>query len=357
MALASSHEPLTHCSIHEWIIERFEYYRAIVKSNLHWNRPFPTIGDHEEDLTTWRSTVRSIGTRDFFNPFQCYEVPITVVGKTPDDDELYTTSVAAAEHALADLFPRPWSGKPFPFFELPAELRDAIYQYVYSYPKSGVLPTQLVSSVRTPWRFRVLTRSFDEDFSQEAWNEGIRRLRNSGKNPSYDITLLTARTHDIFAPLLACKQFYEEAMPIFFNINRFSFPHPYSLHHSLSLLAPTRQKHITRVSFEYTDEYDTVHALRVLSELQNLRILDIRVEDGTFRMAMGKVRGRGLPRLLSLRGLDEVSLSGDCELVRDKVMKNLVRPRNTPEVSGKRQAERVAEVAAPSRAREKARGC
>jgi hypothetical protein len=91
------------------------------------------------------------------------------------------------------------------FWRLPAELRTAIYEFVFQYPASGLLFQNNKPG------FRTATRELNEAIDFDGWGGiwGQSHLMHTISSP------------EILAPLLVSKRFRQEALPLFFSLNKF----------------------------------------------------------------------------------------------------------------------------------------
>ena len=210
------------------------------------------------------------------------------------------------------------SRKTFDLFALPAELRNRVYDMVFQYPMDRGLKFNTRGGVgRQPAdRFDIV-----DDTAKSSDHEPIK--------------LNTRPMGRILAPLLTCRQFYNEAMPTFYRTNRFRVDNLEDLLKFLDKLGPKRRKHLSHLSIAYPRRDRTVaaEAFRVLSRIEHLRTINLRVEEATWlkwvraqaeRQAIknGKdpITARekyqsaldmpGMHRLLSIRGLEEVNVAG-----------------------------------------------
>lgn len=210
------------------------------------------------------------------------------------------------------------SRKTFDLLALPAELRNSIYDMVFQYPIDRGLKFKPRGGVgRQPAdRFDIV-----DDRAKSNVNEPIKRnTRPIGR---------------ILAPLLTCRQFYNEAMPTFYRTNHFRVDDLEDLIKFLDKLGPKRRKHLSHLSIAYPTRDRTIaaEAFKVLGKIEHLRTINLRVEEATWlkwartqaeRQAIkdGKdaIAARekyqsaldmpGMKRLLSIRGLEEVNVAG-----------------------------------------------
>lgn len=250
-----------------------------------------------------------------------YEMPVEASG---DKEKLstFTIGTLGGRSLLSDVFPSFQRRKSFPFFKLPSELRNDIYTLVFQYPRSSLL--------LRPGRFSASVAS-------RCLNEGpVTNAPNYPRVPR-GRDLLTKDIHHILAPLLASKQFHDEAMPLFYSINHFVFQTHQKMSTSLSGMAPRCRKHLRIVTFRY----DTgrvagiVAAINLLAGLEGLRALTVCVDEEhcTRRHAkddsISHVRVESIPgyaALMKIKGLDEVVFVG-CPTLESKLKAGMLEPR------------------------------
>ena len=319
---------MTVSNIFTWIFENFKYYRNLALLAF-WVRSVRQ--------RAWPSNERTVGkdATDFrtkyYEVFWEYEVPLLDEEKSAGVQE-YVVSKTDGLGLLDEVLGEPKYNKAFPIFELPAKLRDSIYELVLQYPKSGIYVLRSGSwserrSRRRPRQLALLDRSDDEPFDFQAWTQRVKHSQRHDR-PHEDNLLRSRLVKSILAPLLSSRQFYSKAMPVFYRINRFHFVNPEAMALALMSLARERRKHITHISFKYCVSDSTASAFRGLLSIDNLRRLDIHVEPEAFRKT---------PRMKKVPGLDEVTFSGDCEGLKGMVRDALLKSKEGPSRSGKRK--------------------
>ncbi|KAK4905578.1 hypothetical protein LTR49_025147 [Elasticomyces elasticus] len=125
----------------------------------------------------------------------------------------------------------------FPFFELPRELRDRIYQMVFQFPRSGLFFSSLAIK-------KLIVRSCDlEDDS--SFDHVIQDHESRSHIPE------TSTVPDILSPLLANRQFYREAMPLFYSLNSFDFGCQRTMSTVIARLLRAFREHVRSVGVRY----------------------------------------------------------------------------------------------------------
>lgn len=168
----------------------------------------------------------------FSDTFYQYHVPITVVKRewwNRNYDQLdfcyFTITLPAARLFLEPLM---YTRKgAFPFLQLPAELRNAIYELVLRFPSPG---------------FRVETAGLKLLRRPE---HGDIALTDENVSPG-----LRINTHHMTALLRVCKQTRKEALPIFYGINTFCFTEMAAFKSMTLNLKTTAVEHLRRVYME-----------------------------------------------------------------------------------------------------------
>ncbi|KAK5163050.1 uncharacterized protein LTR77_010985 [Saxophila tyrrhenica] len=209
----------------------------------------------------------------------------------------------------------------FDFFALSPELRNAIYEMVFSYGKAGLF----VGSDKF-----VTTSTLWDGCPRIIWP------------PSLDIP----GKFLVLEALLVSKHFYVEAMPVFYRVNLFHCGEIWSLCDTLKHLAPCRAQHLTHLSFHYKGtESGAAEAFALLGQLEHLRKLDIHVfedywlvrgrrsgqEEDKVHVGSSVVYLEGLANLRAIRGLHVVSV-GNSPTLEQELKPDMLRPkaRNSP---------------------------
>ncbi|KAK5697200.1 hypothetical protein LTR97_007335 [Elasticomyces elasticus] len=196
----------------------------------------------------------------------------------------------------------------FPFFALPRELRDVIYTMVFQYPRSGLY----IEKLELPRGPEVLSRDLDHT---EPYVCELHRLhRHREKEPLY-----TRHISSMLSPLLVSRQFYIEAMPVFFDVNRFCFETLRHMSERVMSLPERCRRHIRSVAFECEShslggrDLDDTPYFRALAQLPNLRSLGLWLGD-FYWCGDDWLDRSGVDLLLTIRGLDDVQIGGDLRL-------------------------------------------
>jgi hypothetical protein len=206
----------------------------------------------------------------------------------PPVETTYSISLETVETYLHPLFQVHNEKRRMDFFELPPELRNRIYQMVFRYPPSGFAGRTRNGT------FKCVSRSPVDSF----------HFSRVGRHNVSQPVLETLPLRDILGPLLVSRQFYQEAMPFFYNIHHFHWNDLATMKFSLGRLAPSRRKHIGSVSATYLFvecEY-AANAFEFLLEMPKLRGHFLQLDEYTFGRNWGGRRKKEIP--FSIPGLD-----------------------------------------------------
>ncbi|KAK5705497.1 hypothetical protein LTR97_002616 [Elasticomyces elasticus] len=335
MALIMSDLPLTQKEVWAWIMGSCSYYRNIA-AEAFWDHTSGSLGA-SPTATKVRET--------FDDVYQQYEVPLLVSSGSSavTDDARYSVGLAAGEswlHLEAEV-------GTFPFFKLPAELRNTIYEMVFQYPASGL---------RLRWwsdQPEVLSRDLDD---RSSWNEPTQTTFStdpSSWNEPTQTTFSTKSLSSILCPLLTSHQFYHEAMPVLFEINTFhcaggsdlksvvaTMPNEYCKHiRSFSIANFDLSMKIADGEDDGADDFGqySAHPLKMLARLTNLRALRIYVLErpgvsGGVASAEWE-DSEGVRILRTMRGLDKVDCPG-IPALQELLEKDMCQPKIVPHNAG-----------------------
>ncbi|KAK5171358.1 uncharacterized protein LTR77_004502 [Saxophila tyrrhenica] len=334
MAILVNGGEVFEVQIHRWGLDTFAYYRQELARGL---CALPTGGSDP------RTTLGVRGVLDIHrgitSAVQSFDLPLLDnhddwgpdFGNLSEDNwveylyelesnasqRCYRLATSAGEQMLSSVFRRPGAKdqSTFKFFGLSAELRERIYEMVFAYPSSGLEVCDRRSTEHAPKSarggFLTLSRSWDDSFTWKKWNF----IAIGAMNPPMN---------KILRPLLIGKRFYNEVMPVFYRINHFHFPDPHLLSWFAKNVAPTRLQRIAQISIDVRrDPRALDDAFFILSRLQNLRILDVKVDEEKSR-SRGRpdlwdqvMRGKSVKKLDGMRGLKSVTVEGSPTLERE----------------------------------------
>ncbi|KAK3111414.1 hypothetical protein LTR53_013366 [Teratosphaeriaceae sp. CCFEE 6253] len=308
MVLASSPRPMTQEAACEWTLDHFEYYKKAMFAEL------------------WQSQTRDLSWDSYAGSPSAYHRSENIPNLIEEFLSCFymvrfTVSSAGAHASLSDL-PNdgPDDASPFRLFELPPEPRK-IYEMVFRYPASGLCydgPGR---------RFEMLTRSLNDMANDiDCWDA------------SEAAPFFTPAPRDILMPLSINRQFYSEAVPIFYRINHFHFDGYRSLWDSLSALNESRSRHIRYISVRDSRCGASVYfpgAVKSLLQLENLRVLNLQFDEEAWleRSKGGKIKKYdsimkhpGVAELRKMRGLSQVFLRG-CPGLEAEIQADMLSPK------------------------------
>ncbi|KAK5689014.1 hypothetical protein LTS10_000994 [Elasticomyces elasticus] len=304
MALLTSGISLIPKDVWKWTIVSFSYYQSLA-SDTSW-----TVTCHDYDNGNF-GTIHAF-RREFDAVFLEYNLPLMTSTIRTSEGGDHTI-----KYTISPWMGQAWLNLPddtapidvttFPFFELPAELRNAIYTMVFQYPRSGVY-----------------IRSF--------WYGSL--------GPSQYELLSAGKSSSILLPLLVSRQFHDEAMPIFLNINTFFFNDWSQLSRVTTNWSEARRKHVKSIGFEYerkprytADKEELSETLNHLPNLHDSTLWFAKQEwSEEKRLEIWTVREwEDMPcvaPLREVRGLEKVKLIGCPASLRGLLEKEMCQPRS-----------------------------
>ncbi|KAK5754247.1 hypothetical protein LTS12_015657 [Elasticomyces elasticus] len=255
MALLTSDISLLPKDVWKWTITSFSYYQSLA-SDASWTMTCHRYEDCElREVHALRSELEAV--------FLKYDLPlIASSAETGVQGDLvhYTIPTWKGETWLNLPGYNSVDITTFPFFKLPAELRNTIYTMVFQYPLSGMY---IMKSGRKCTGVR--SRDLDDATGHEPWLHQERDL------------LATESTTVILSPLLINRQFHDEAVPIFFSTNIFYFQDHAQLSSIIVGWSEMRRKNVRTIGFEYArrrSRHDSDEKLSdTLGRLPELRTL------------------------------------------------------------------------------------
>lgn len=210
--LCSDKYEVTNRDVSDWIVKTFQYYMKIALDDFYerkYARARSSMFDELFKLKDWAG-------KNLLNC--CYDVPLQEELRHDAAGSFNVLKVDPHEGRifLRDLL-EPKRKGTFRFFDLPAEIRVTIYEYVFSFPPSGIAFGLLHEQARPKsGDMNVLLVQRAARFENGAatpkqWPRGSRPTNIwSQINTFY---LHTKSPNEILALLSVNKRFYEEAMP------------------------------------------------------------------------------------------------------------------------------------------------
>lgn len=262
MAIICNDESVTpyRSEIFPWVMHTFRYYSslAIPAYVKYMTSTMDRRYFHNEEL---KNVVKG-----FEKVFEEYEVPlIQIKGDYPWLTEWGSKPSQARLFLLSHLEPP----RTFPFFNLPRELRDRVYEelLVYPWPGFAVQDPPLVSS-------RI---SDDKPHPSDWWL--------TQRSPCFTVNNLSQSLQ----LLQTCRKIYEEAMPIHHGLNTFSFDCQSRLADALNCLTLDRARHLKtlHLSIETPSKYSKRIEDVPLARQISLKQLLISVDDPYLLLQQG----------------------------------------------------------------------
>ena len=307
--------PCTRGEIFSRILTSSGYHAMLASSRILGGSSYFDSDEQAVDITTSAQTL-SWDLHDVFNEF---DIPLVHLRDNDNGREMNTVSSNEARMMLSPLLEAnpPTSARPFPFMRLPTELREIIYDMVMTLPKSGVV----VSTQSRGTSLEVYSRNHKTE-------TGI-------QDPTGMYSLLKAHPLRYYLDvLLACRQIFQEALPIFYKRNNFLFSSQAVMERKLQVLTVERCNHIEHLSFRWnhTSKTQAERCFKRLAKMPFLRRLDIHIDEKDWTTGVTGEEPfhlsaiHGFTILRSIRGLEAVNFFGDCENVKDALAKKLVGP-------------------------------
>ncbi|KAK5701993.1 hypothetical protein LTR97_004811 [Elasticomyces elasticus] len=195
--------------------------------------------------------------RRICDALRAYELPIT--RELRGRDWYYSITRAAAYDYLRNLFPRTLTDTTFAgedeftaqFFGLPAELRNMIYDMVFTFPASGVRVTYDVlggSMITT------MTREMEEQVDPHAWDEYASR-GNLYRHNRVNLLLRSSQSvAGVHALAHVNQAFRAETEHLFFKLNRIHFLGAQELRDFMNHTHPNRRPLVKKISVNYVEK-------------------------------------------------------------------------------------------------------
>lgn len=264
----------TDQEIFKWLLHNFRYYRNLVVEDL-YDAPYSRHGTRLIDALN--SVVRNlVSTRSG------HEVPMLTLRR--DNATRRSGSGSACMNTLANSrqYLRRALGSELKcfhrFFALPPELRLMIYQELFGMEE--VLLCSDIGYFQGPEDNINFTMVHDDPKEAAGASFEYGQARKLVKH--YATLGSPAKT---LSPLLANRQIFQEAMPVFYNINTFRVCGPKRLVQLLRWCGASRRAQFSRIEVE---EYDdgkratTKEVFDLLAGVKQLQYLSITTRDSWF---------------------------------------------------------------------------
>lgn len=287
MAILCSYErSLSRNKIHEWAIRTFRFYTDQAISRFVACGNGDTCGGND-----WPDTSL---LPDFSQVYDDWTVPLFhAQSRLPvlqDRNRSAGVPVAVGPgRVFLSSWLEPKRNGTFPFFELPPELRNVIYEMVLRFPRSGLAVLHACPESKDP-NFCALERREATISPPRSWNvepltctKWIDDRHTTGQN-----YLQCGTLSDVLAMLCVNKQTYAEALPIFYRDNAF---YTFDLDSTINLLhelPSSRAQHLSDLTVHLSYGPGNGHcdnleyfpaAMTKLSEAKKFKRLRVRADD------------------------------------------------------------------------------
>ncbi|KAK5138281.1 hypothetical protein LTR08_003342 [Meristemomyces frigidus] len=333
MALLCEGRTMTIREIMKWTVDHFIHHQVLAFESLFGLCGFTGSTDfgshnHGNDIDHDRVDRAEEFCRQLNEVPSEFDLPLVI----EQEDNLqnsprYSISAGNGEQVLATVLCLRNFEKVFPFFELPAELRNVIYEMVFRYPRSGLcvqFPDPKACFPARAGSANILTRSMDDGIDLTPGNIFSR-------NQSWTQSIQT-----ILSPLSVSRQLYKEAAPCFYSVNNFRFRNSRAMHTLLLKVPAQHLKHISHITLAYSKTYHRANqrtiiaAFKLLGSLKGLRKLEVYCDE---RGWSNGDYGPWIDALGKIRGLEELKFFG-CPTIEGLVKNNMLKPKPTEKVRG-----------------------
>lgn len=280
-----------------------------------------------DNFASWRFRVpHTLGRVRIQDALSSYEIPLCSgqprMGAVNATSDGFTMPLREGRVFLSNVLEPPRYGA-FRFLDLPAEIRVRIYEMLFSFPK--IMVAKSLANKGDPMRLWVR-----------------RREHQPGYTPDYLGAYVNTRPlQRILAILSTNRQIYSEAVPVFYQINRFKMDTATQLSRWMKNLAPTRLRHVRHVSILYTQLANSSErwkaSLTALLNVDQLKSLEIDVDDrywlkeSSNRLGQPRHWGKyldpgdvpGMEELGKLARVAETcTINGDCPRIKGYLLNN-----------------------------------
>jgi hypothetical protein len=270
MALHSTGAIMTGREVIRWVVQRSAHY---ANQAIDSDRGYFVLDFFRHTLTEYDFPIEVYGREDGLNEAKLSMTTAAaalVLGDvleqgspTSDKDAFGRNAVTSTAAAASD------TDQASLFWEVRVELRVRIYEYVFWYPPSGL---RYDGS-----RWHAVSRDFAHPINMREWD-----------HPNETGLLEIPGLRYILAPLLASKQFYQEALPIFYNTNTFHFGRDdEGLWRLLKRIPQKHLQHFKNVMVDYAENWREIRAKGVMylhRLLSMQRTWNLRLKTFTIRL-------------------------------------------------------------------------
>lgn len=332
-----------------WMFTTFGYYRKMALKQLydHSFLKCATNFKHRngfQDLVTQRTT-------------QCERIDVPLESRPSFEMGRYSSTLAGARRFLN----RAIGGeitKFDGFFKLPVEIRVLIYEELFrsrvdelQYNDAEFCGNGKVVELRLSQRGRRSTWDAHEDWTRIAvpdtrhWS--MRPYTKKG-DPS-----VTESTSELLALLLVNRQIFEEAMPVFYEVNHFHAADLLELTTMLKHCGARRRPHFTSISVAYVQSVGprtAIKAFKLLKDVKRLRRLEIETTDaGPTTGGYKPLDSSSVPQLPGFKILNgvrvrELHFTGTCPLIEAYLRQTMVKDSRGENKGGKGKSRKSAKA-------------
>jgi hypothetical protein len=266
--------------ISDWTIMTFGYYRMMALKELHAHsfQLCRTTPSHKNAFHNF-TYQRLFESERLEFPLQA----LKVLRASHPSRRVYASRLASSRRflrrALANeilTFDR--------FFELPAEVRLMIYEEVLRVPTGELQYDDHEFDPRNKsLQLRLSSRGERPESSyQTNWSNTLATGRADSMRGYKPNRWASEPTPQLMALLRVNRQIFEEAMPVFYSVNKFHVDSLQELTHMLQYCGARRRGCFSNVSFDYgekTGPRTALKAFRLLMDVKYLHGLRISIED------------------------------------------------------------------------------
>jgi hypothetical protein len=323
--------------ISDWIFLTFGYYHQIALKELHRHANQEFHSPRWSSLPCRTPFLHFIRQRVF--QLERLDFPLSIK-KDHEDEQVFQSTTASSRQFLRRILKAELPSFSR-FFQLPPELRMMVYEEVFQVdencwlqyddeefnPQYGTCQFRLSVSPNRPKGSLVLncTKQLNTKMRHEKFRAWA-----------------TESTSQILALLCANRQIFEEAMPVFYNINTFAVPDIHGLSDMLLHCGARRRPFFTSIAFRFTPSYGTardgpkasIKAFDLLKDVKCLRSLKVCVSDNDFLKGPGAkfvARYSSVGRIPGIRLLSEVRVlkldtGSNCPLIDAYLRPKMLKP-------------------------------
>jgi len=274
---------ITDKKISDWMLMNFGQYREVALTELYMH-------SFQVCSTTYKER-HGFHTFTYQRLLECERLECPLQASLPDDtsrpaNRIYSSTLASARRHLRRALGNELSSFDR-LLELPAEVRLMIYEEVLRVPAEELqYDDHEFDPKSSNHQLRLSSRGERHELSHYAnWTNCLATGR-ADSTPSYNPTRwATEPTSEIMAPLRVNRQIFEEAMPVFYNVNKFHVKSLQELTRMLQHCGARRRACFSNISFDYggkTGPKTAMRAFRLLNEVKFLHSLEMSVDEESY---------------------------------------------------------------------------